>query len=189
VKHKASFFPIPNYGFRHGFKTAFLSHNMGLYNDKLDCETALTFDDVLLRPSESGVEPNEADVRTRVSRNLELNVPVVSAAMDTVTEASMATAMARNGGLGVVHRNMSTESQKAEIRKVKEADRLVTREVVTVSPDETVDDAVNLMERESVSGLPVVEEKQRSRRENSSASSATVTYARCSTKEKRASAM
>ncbi len=133
---------------------------MGLYNDKLDCETALTFDDVLLRPSESGVEPNEADVRTRVSRNLELNVPVVSAAMDTVTEASMATAMARNGGLGVVHRNISTESQKAEIRKVKEADRLVTREVVTVSPEETVDDAVSLMEREGVSGLPVVEERE-----------------------------
>lgn len=133
---------------------------MGNYRDKLDCETALTFDDVLLRPSESGVEPNEANVETRVSRNLELNVPVVSAAMDTVTEASMATAMARNGGLGVVHRNMSTESQVAEINKVKDADRLVTREVVTVSPEETVDDAVALMERESVSGLPVVEERE-----------------------------
>jgi IMP dehydrogenase len=128
------------------------------YRDKLDCETALTFDDVLLRPSESSVEPNEADVRTRVSANLDLNIPVVSAAMDTVTEASMATAMARNGGLGVVHRNMSAESQAAEIRKVKEADRLVTRDVVTASPDDTVDDAVSLMERESVSGLPVVDD-------------------------------
>ncbi|MCX2818091.1 IMP dehydrogenase [Haladaptatus sp. F3-133] len=128
------------------------------YRDKLDCETALTFDDVLLRPSESSVEPNEADVRTRVSANLDLNIPVVSAAMDTVTEASMATAMARNGGLGVVHRNMSTESQTAEIRKVKEADRLVTRDVVTASPDDTVDDAVSLMERENVSGLPVVDD-------------------------------
>ena len=127
------------------------------YRDKLECETALTFDDVLLRPSESSVEPNEADVRSRASRSVNLNVPVMSAAMDTVTEASMATAMARNGGLGVVHRNMSTESQAAEIKKVKDADRLVTREVVTVSPDETVDDAVKLMKRENVSGLPVVE--------------------------------
>jgi IMP dehydrogenase len=133
---------------------------MGNYRDKLDCETALTFDDVLLQPSESSVEPNDANVETRVSRSLEVNVPVVSAAMDTVTEASMATAMARNGGLGVVHRNMSTESQVAEINKVKDADRLVTREVVTVSPDETVDDAVALMEREGVSGLPVVEENE-----------------------------
>ncbi|MFW5984225.1 MAG: IMP dehydrogenase, partial [Halobacteria archaeon] len=128
------------------------------YRDKLDCETALTFDDVLLRPSESSVEPNEADVRTRVSTNLDLNIPVVSAAMDTVTEASMATAMARNGGLGVIHRNMSAESQAAQIRKVKEADRLVTRDVVTASPDDTVDDAVSLMERENVSGLPVVDD-------------------------------
>ncbi|MFP4174592.1 MAG: IMP dehydrogenase [Halobacteriales archaeon] len=128
------------------------------YRDKLDCETALTFDDVLLRPSESSVEPNEADVQTRVSANLDLNIPVVSAAMDTVTEASMATAMARNGGLGVIHRNMSAESQAAQIRKVKEADRLVTRDVVTASPDDTVDDAVSLMERENVSGLPVVDE-------------------------------
>ena len=132
---------------------------MGIsYRDKLDCETALTFDDVLLRPSESSVEPNEADVRTRVSANLDLNIPIVSAAMDTVTEASMATAMARNGGLGVIHRNMSAESQAAEIRKVKEADRLVTRDVVTASPKDTVDDAVSLMERENVSGLPVVDE-------------------------------
>ncbi|MDZ7687120.1 MAG: IMP dehydrogenase [Halobacteriales archaeon] len=136
------------------------------YRDKLDCETALTFDDVLLRPSESNVEPKEADVRTRASTSVDLNVPVVSAAMDTVTEASMATAMARNGGLGVVHRNISTESQVAEIKKVKEADRLVTREVVTVSPDETVDDAVKLMKRESVSGLPVVENGDEDDEEN-----------------------
>lgn len=128
------------------------------YRNKLDCETALTFDDVLLRPSESRVEPNEADVQTRVSRNVDLNAPVVSAAMDTVTEASMATAMARNGGLGVIHRNMSAESQAAQIRKVKEADRLVTRDVVTASPDDTVDDAVGIMERENVSGLPVVDD-------------------------------
>ncbi len=128
------------------------------YRNKLDCETALTFDDVLLRPSESSVEPNEADVQTRVSRNVDLNAPVVSAAMDTVTEASMATAMARNGGLGVIHRNMSAESQAAQIRKVKEADRLVTRDVVTASPDDTVDDAVGIMERENVSGLPVVDD-------------------------------
>jgi len=127
------------------------------FRNKLECETALTFDDVLLRPSESSVEPNEADVGTRVSKSIDLNAPVLSAAMDTVTESDMAAAMARNGGLGVVHRNMSAESQANEVRKVKEADRLVTRDVVTASSDETVEDAVEKMERESVSGLPIVE--------------------------------
>lgn len=128
------------------------------YRDKLDCRTGYTFDDFLLRPAESSVEPNEADVSTRVSTNVELNIPVVSAAMDTVTESAMATAMARNGGLGVVHRNLDADEQAREVERVKNSDRLITREVVTVSPDETVDDAVERMERENVSGLPVVED-------------------------------
>ncbi|MDY6780318.1 MAG: IMP dehydrogenase [Halobacteria archaeon] len=130
------------------------------YRDKLDCETGLTFDDLLLRPAESNVEPEQAEVSTRVSTTVELNIPIVSAAMDTVTEAPMATAMARNGGLGVVHRNMSVESQVTQIQKVKDSDRLITRDVVTVTPDETVDEAAKLMERESVSGLPVVDESE-----------------------------
>ncbi len=128
------------------------------FQDKLDCETALTFDDLLLRPAESDVEPNEADVSTRLTSSVELSIPVVSAAMDTVTENEMAAEMARQGGLGVVHRNMSAESQEAQIEKVKDTDRLVTREVVTASPDSTVGDAIELMEREGVSGLPVVDD-------------------------------
>ncbi|MFP4631842.1 MAG: IMP dehydrogenase [Halobacteriales archaeon] len=126
------------------------------YRAKLDCDEALTFDDVLLRPLESDVEPNDADVSTRVTTSVDLNVPVVSAAMDTVTEASMAAEMARQGGLGTIHRNMSAESQAREIEKVKDSDRLVTRDVVTVEPGSTVDDALGLMDREGVSGLPVV---------------------------------
>ncbi|MFB6283223.1 MAG: IMP dehydrogenase [Halobacteria archaeon] len=129
------------------------------YRDKLDCKTGLTFDDLLLRPRESNVEPNEADVSTRITRNYDLNLPVVSAAMDTVTESSMATGIARLGGLGVVHRNMSLESQISQVEKVKDSDRLVTRNVVTVSPDAEITEAENLMERENVSGVPVVNDE------------------------------
>ncbi len=128
------------------------------FTDKLECETALTFDDLLLKPAESDVEPNEADVSTKLTSSVELSIPVVSAAMDTVTENAMAAEMARQGGLGVIHRNMSADSQEAQIEKVKDTDRLVTRDVVTVSPDSTVGDALEVMERENVSGLPVVDD-------------------------------
>ena len=97
------------------------------YGSKLEVPPALTFDDVLLRPMESRVEPDQADTSTRVSRSVELTVPVLSAAMDTVTEREMAIAMARAGGLGVLHRNMSVEEMAAQIRDVKRADELVIR--------------------------------------------------------------
>ena len=128
------------------------------YRDKLDCETGLTFDDLLLRPAESSVEPSDADVSTRLSTNVELNVPLVSAAMDTVTESGMAIGMARRGGLGVIHRNMSVDSQCRQIEHVKDSDRLITREVVTVDADATNQRAVEIMEREDVSGLPVTDD-------------------------------
>ncbi|MDY6774972.1 MAG: IMP dehydrogenase [Halobacteria archaeon] len=128
------------------------------FRDKLDCEEGLTFDDLLLRPSESTVEPNEADVSTRVSVNVEMETPIISAAMDTVTESGMAIAMAREGGIGVVHRNLSADSQAEEIRKVKDSDRLITRDVVTITTDASVDDATRLMETEDVSGLPVLDD-------------------------------
>ena len=130
----------------------------GRFTDKLRVPEALTFDDVLLRPKESRVEPDEADVSTRVSTNVELNVPVLSAAMDTVTESRMAIAMARQGGLGVLHRNMDTDVLVGEVERVKRADELIIRDVVTASPGQTVRDVDEMMESKGVSGAPVVDD-------------------------------
>jgi len=132
----------------------------GSFSEKLRVPEALTFDDVLLRPMESRVEPDAADVSTRVSRNVELNIPILSAAMDTVTEAGMAIGMAREGGLGVLHQNMPQEHLIAEIERVKRADELVIRRenVVTASPTQTVRDVDKMMESEGVSGAPVVDD-------------------------------
>ena len=129
------------------------------FSEKLRVPEALTFDDVLLRPAESRVEPDAADVSTHVSRNVELNIPILSAAMDTVTEVEMAVGMAREGGLGVLHRNMDDERMVAEIRRVKRADELVIRrdDVVTASPTQTIREVDAMMEREGVSGAPVVD--------------------------------
>ncbi|PSP75545.1 IMP dehydrogenase [Halobacteriales archaeon QS_3_64_16] len=133
------------------------------FSSKLDVPEALTFDDVLLRPKESRVEPDDAETRTRVSTNVSLTVPVLSAAMDTVTESEMAIAMARQGGLGVLHRSMDSETMVAEIQRVKRADELFIRreDVVTASPDQTVEAVDTMMERSGVSGAPVVDEDDR----------------------------
>ncbi|WP_193310200.1 IMP dehydrogenase [Halorubrum halophilum] len=130
------------------------------FSAKLDVPEALTFDDVLLKPKESRVEPDDADLSSRVSKNVELTVPVLSAAMDTVTESELAIAMAREGGLGVLHRNMTVEETAAEVERVKRAHELVIRreDVVTVSPDDTVREADERMERQGVSGAPVVDD-------------------------------
>ena len=128
------------------------------FSEKLRVPEALTFDDVLLRPKESHVEADDADTATRVSRNVQLQVPVLSAAMDTVTEAEMAIAMARQGGLGVLHRNMPVEETVAQVERVKRADELIIRDVVTASPDQTVREVDEMMEHEGVSGAPVVAE-------------------------------
>jgi len=129
------------------------------FSEKLRVPEALTFDDVLLRPMETDVEPDEADMSTRVSTNVELNVPVLSAAMDTVTESEMAVTMARHGGLGVLHRNMEVDRMVAEIGAVKRTDELVIRrdDVVTAGPEQTVRDVDRMMNREGVSGAPVVD--------------------------------
>ena len=131
------------------------------FRSKLDEPAALTFDDVLLRPAKSDVEPDAADLSTRVSRNVHLQAPVLSAAMDTVTEARMAIAMARRGGLGVLHRNMSIEEMRGEIDRVKRADELIIRDVVTAAPNQTIEEVDEMMEMEGVSGAPVVDEKDR----------------------------
>ena len=128
------------------------------FSRKLDVPEALTFDDVLLRPMESRVEPDAAETTTRVSKNVQLNVPIVTAAMDTVTEAGMAIAMAREGGLGVLHRNMRIEETVAQVERVKRADELIIRDVVTAAPDQTVREVDEMMGTEGVSGAPVVSE-------------------------------
>ena len=128
------------------------------FSEKLRVPEALTFDDVLLRPRESRVDPDDADMTTRVSRNVTLNIPVLSAAMDTVTEAELAIEMARQGGLGVLHRNMSVEEMAAQLEEVKRADELIIRKVVTADPEQPVREVDAMMEREGVSGAPVVDE-------------------------------
>ena len=132
----------------------------GHFSEKLQVPEALTFDDVLLRPKESRVEPDAADVSTRVSKNVELNAPVLSAAMDTVTESGLAIALAREGGLGVLHQNMDAEEMAAEVERVKRADELVIRreDVVTARPGQTISEVDAMMAREGVSGAPVVDD-------------------------------
>ncbi|KDE58778.1 inosine-5-monophosphate dehydrogenase [Halostagnicola sp. A56] len=128
------------------------------YSSKLRVPEALTFDDVLLRPKESRVEPDDADLTSRVSKSVEVSVPIISAAMDTVTESEMAVAMARHGGLGVLHRNMNVDEMVEEIHRVKSADDLIipTDSVVTADPEMTVREVDEMMVREGVGGAPVV---------------------------------
>ena len=118
----------------------------------------LTFDDVLLVPADSAVLPSEASTRTRLVRDIELEVPIVSAAMDTVTEARMAIALAREGGIGVVHRNLSIDAQAAEVDKVKRSEAGMIVEPVTLAPDARVADALELMAHHRVSGVPITDE-------------------------------
>ena len=118
---------------------------------------ALTFDDVLLRPGHSEVVPSQVDVRSRLTREISLNMPIVSSAMDTVTEARLAIAMAQAGGIGVIHRNLEPEEQAEEVRKVKRYERGMVVNPITIFPDETLADALAIMRRHSISGIPVVE--------------------------------
>src|SRR5687767_7731047 len=121
---------------------------------------ALTFDDVLLVPQKSDVLPSEVDVRTRLTRNIQLNVPIVSAAMDTVTESPLAIAMAQEGGIGIVHKNMTIEAQAAEVDKVKRSESGMIVDPVTVSPTARVAEALDLMARYRISGVPVTQGKK-----------------------------
>ena len=119
----------------------------------------MTFDDVLLIPAYSEVTPNMVSVGSRFSRNIRLNIPIVSAAMDTVTEANMAIAIAREGGIGVVHKNMSIAAQAAQVRKVKRAESGMIYDPVTISKEESVGDALRLMKENHIGGIPVVDEE------------------------------
>ena len=117
----------------------------------------LTFDDVLLVPGYSEVLPHEVDVSTYITPSIKLNIPIVSAAMDTVTEARLAIALAREGGIGIIHRNMSIERQAQEVEKVKKSESGMILDPVTVEPDTTVREALSIMERYKISGVPVVD--------------------------------
>src|SRR3712207_6075088 len=118
---------------------------------------ALTFDDVLLEPGYSDVLPAQVDVRTRLTRELELGIPLVSAAMDTVTEAPMAIALAQHGGLGVLHKNLDVEEQAGQVLQVKKFEAGMVVNPLTVTPETPLRDALDLMQAHGVSGLPVVD--------------------------------
>ncbi len=125
-----------------------------------DIPVSLTFDDVLLLPGYSEVLPVETDLKTRVTRNITMNMPLLSAAMDTVTEADTAISMAREGGMGVIHRNMSIERQAQEVDKVKKSESGMIVDPVTVGPDQKISDVFEVMKRYKISGVPVVEGEQ-----------------------------
>ncbi|HRK24668.1 MAG TPA: IMP dehydrogenase [Beijerinckiaceae bacterium] len=118
---------------------------------------ALTFDDVLMLPAESSVLPNQTDLRTRLTKSIRLNLPILSSAMDTVTEARLAIAMAQAGGIGVVHRNLTPEEQADHVRQVKRFESGMVMNPVTIGPDAALREALDIMRARSISGLPVVE--------------------------------
>jgi IMP dehydrogenase len=125
-------------------------------SDKIISE-ALTFDDVLLVPGYSKVHPKDVDITTQLTRNIKLNTPIISAAMDTVTEAVLAIAIAREGGIGVIHKNMSIENQAKHVKIVKRAENGMIYDPITIMPNATVGDAINLMKEYKIGGIPVVD--------------------------------
>jgi IMP dehydrogenase len=125
-------------------------------NDKIS-ELAITFDDVLLVPSKSAVLPREVDLKTKLTKNIELNIPILSSAMDTVTENEMAIALAREGGIGIIHKNMSIERQAGEVDKVKRSESGMILNPVTLTSDKTIGEALRMMEKFQISGFPVID--------------------------------
>src|ERR671917_554170 len=123
--------------------------------------TALTFDDVLLVPQHSTVLPTQVDVSTRLTRNIRLNVPLVSAAMDTVTESGLAIAMAQQGGIGVIHKNLSIAEQAAEVDRVKRSESGMIVNPITLSPEHRIYEALALMQKYRISGVPITEDGQK----------------------------
>src|SRR3989304_1875215 len=117
---------------------------------------ALTFDDILLEPAPSAVLPSEVKISIQVTKKIKINVPIISAAMDTVTESSMAIEMARQGALGVIHRNLSIEGQVEEVKRVKRSESGIIRDPITLKPTATLEEAKVLMHQYHISGIPVV---------------------------------
>src|SRR5467141_3770091 len=121
---------------------------------------ALTFDDVLLLPAHSGVVPANTNTQTQISRNIRLNIPIISAAMDTVTESHMAIALAQQGGLGIIHRNLTIDQQANEVDKVKRSESGMIVDPITMSPDARVSEALEVMRRFRISGVPITKNKK-----------------------------
>jgi len=130
---------------------------MAQLNEVSDILLGLTFDDVLLQPLESSVLPSQADTRTRLTREIPLHIPILSSAMDTVTEADMAIALAQLGGIGVLHRNLTVEEQAAAVRQVKRFESGMVVNPITMTPDQTLAEALELMKTNRISGIPIVE--------------------------------
>ncbi|MFV2061531.1 MAG: IMP dehydrogenase, partial [Gammaproteobacteria bacterium] len=120
-------------------------------------EDALTFDDVLLLPAHSTVLPKDVSLTTKLTKAITLNIPILSAAMDTVTESRLAISLAQEGGIGIIHKNMTIEQQAKEIRKVKKFESGVIKDPITVTPNTTIRDVVELTHKHNISGVPVVE--------------------------------
>jgi IMP dehydrogenase len=152
VINKINIFNFANY-------LSFYFVKMSFESNKI-VSNAFTFDDVLLLPAYSEVLPRYADISSRFSKNIKLNIPVVSAAMDTVTEAEMAIAIAREGGIGVIHKNMSIEQQALHVKQVKRAENGMIIDPVTVSKEKTVEDALKIMQKYKIGGIPVVDDQE-----------------------------
>jgi len=121
---------------------------------------ALTFDDVLLLPAHSRVTPNVVDVRSRLTCNIILNIPIISAAMDTVTESELAISLAREGGIGIIHKNMSPQEQAAEVDRVKRSESGMIRDPITLNPDQPIREALRVMQHYRISGIPIVRDNK-----------------------------
>ena len=119
----------------------------------------LTFDDVLLMPGYSQVLPRDVEIKSKLTRDITLNVPLLSAAMDTVTEAALAMALAREGGLGILHKNMTIEKQAEQVRKVKRSESGLILDPVTLTADATIGDALKLMRENKIGGIPIIDKK------------------------------
>src|ERR1700712_2644237 len=126
-------------------------------SDHSDFPLALTFDDVLLKPAASSLVPKDADTRTFLTKEIELGIPLMSAAMDTVTESALAIAMAQHGGIGTIHKNMELEAQANEVRRVKKFESGMVINPVTITPEKTLAEAHALMAQHNISGIPVTE--------------------------------
>ena len=127
-----------------------------MWEDKLIKEDALTFDDILLVPQNSKLIPKEIDLHTPLSRNISLNIPLVSAAMDKVTESNLAIALAREGGIGIIHKNMAIPDQAREIDRVKRSESGIIAEPISLTEDKKVKDALELMRHYRISGIPII---------------------------------
>jgi IMP dehydrogenase len=129
--------------------------------DKKFSEIGLTFDDVLLIPGKSSILPREVDISTFLTPEIKLNIPIVSAAMDTVTESAMAIAMAREGGIGIIHKNLSIEEQCNEVDKVKRSESGMIRNPITLTPEKTIANALDIMKKYRISGIPIIDKNHK----------------------------